>query len=105
MRQRRVWKKLRSVEALQRHQIKFILLAAFIVWALLVIDHIGTGRRSGLVVALFGPVVALWLFRVLGVIFVALTVWSIWFERTQDRQLKRQLERRHNVDKSIRQDV
>lgn len=93
MRQRRVWKKLRSVKALQKHQIKFILLAAFVVWALLVIDHIGTGRGSGLVVALFGQVVALWLFRILGGIFVGLTVWSIWFERRQDRRLKRQLER------------
>lgn len=105
MRRIGVWKLVSAAKALTKQQVKLLLYAALFIWALLVIDHVGTGRRTALMVTLFGPIGALWVFRTLLVIFIALLIWSAWSTSKHDRRLQRMLERRHCIDKSIRQDV
>jgi hypothetical protein len=49
-----VWKLVSAAKALTKQQVKRLLYAALFIWALLVIDYVGTGRRTALM-ASSGP--------------------------------------------------
>ncbi|PCD65260.1 hypothetical protein CO648_25080 [Rhizobium phaseoli] len=81
-----------------------IVVIAALVIALLLIDDVGSSWRSAMLVAILGPVGALWMFRLLCLIFIGLALWAIWQDVKSQTRVDRIIAQRNMIEKDIRRD-
>jgi hypothetical protein len=81
-----------------------ILAIAASVLALLLIDDISSSRRSAMIVAILGPVGALWMFRLLCLLVIGLALWAIWQDVKLRERVDRVIAQRNIIDESVRRD-
>ena len=81
-----------------------IAVIAALVIALLLIDDVGSSWRSAMLVAILGPVGALWMFRLLCLIFIGLALWAIWQDVKSETRVDRIIAQRNMIEKDVRRD-
>jgi hypothetical protein len=96
---------LTAAKSLSRQQVGFLVRAAVLTLILVLVDNVGTGRGSNIFTAIFGPVGALWVLRIFLVTLIFAFVRGVWIVGNQDRRVTRLLEKRAEIDTSIRRDV
>ncbi|RDJ14235.1 hypothetical protein B5K05_07945 [Rhizobium phaseoli] len=81
-----------------------IVVIAALVMALLLVDDLGLSWRSAMLVAMLGPVGALWMFRLLCLIFIGLALWAIWQHVKSQTRVDRIIAQRNMIEKDVRRD-
>ncbi|ANL64881.1 hypothetical protein AMC82_CH01189 [Rhizobium phaseoli] len=81
-----------------------IVVIAALVMALLLVDDLGLSWRSAMLVAMLGPVGALWMFRLLCLIFIGLALWAIWQDVKSQTRVDRIITQRNMIEKDVRRD-
>ncbi|WP_150126707.1 hypothetical protein [Rhizobium phaseoli] len=81
-----------------------IVVIAALVMALLLVDDLGLSWRSAMLVAMLGPVGALWMFRLLCLIFIGLALWAIWQDVKSQTRVDRIIAQRNMIEKDVRRD-
>ncbi|MBB2795904.1 UNVERIFIED_ORG: branched-subunit amino acid transport protein [Rhizobium pisi] len=81
-----------------------IAVIAALVMALLLVDDLGLSWRSAMLVAMLGPVGALWMFRLLCLIFIGLALWAIWQDVKSQTRVDRIIAQRNMIEKDVRRD-
>ncbi|MHC2454558.1 hypothetical protein ACVMIX_001199 [Rhizobium leguminosarum] len=72
--------------------------------ALLLIDDVSSSLRSAMLVAILGPVGALWMFRLLCLLIIGLALWAIWHDMKSQTRVDRIITQRNKIDKGVRRD-
>ncbi|UTS88227.1 hypothetical protein [Rhizobium anhuiense] len=81
-----------------------IIVVATLVAALLLIDDVSSSWRSAMLVAILGQVGALWMFRLLCLLFIGLALWAIWQDVKSQTRVDRIIAQRNKIDKGVRRD-
>ncbi|MBB2694872.1 UNVERIFIED_ORG: hypothetical protein GGI63_005803 [Rhizobium esperanzae] len=81
-----------------------IAVIAALVMALLLIDDVSSSSRSAMLVAILGPVGALWMFRLLCLILIGLALWAVWQDVKSQTRVNRIIAQRNMIEKDIRRD-
>jgi hypothetical protein len=81
-----------------------ILFIAVSALALLLIDDLSSSRRSAMIVAILGPVGALWMFRLVCLLVIGLALWATWHDAKLRERVDRIIAQRNIIDEGVRRD-
>ena len=93
-----------SIDAMKRLSSPTIIGALVIIvslGALALIDDLSSTRRGAALVALVGPLGALWIFRLFCVLFILGALLAIWNDLKSQRRIDQLVARRNIIDRSI----
>lgn len=72
-----------------------------LVAVVVLVDDVSEARRSAMLMALFGPLGALWIFRLFCLLFIGLALWAIWHDVQSRKRVDRIVAQRNIIDRNF----